>query len=183
MEAPPEFDDGDGCVEEGRISCAPKSEQGRSKRPLGVQNMTSRGASPAPKPVRTNYNLSARDASGPRQASQRRDARWPASNGKGPSPRCEGGSETGGALTGGALDLGPIEIDRAALDRWAGMLVALEAKRLAQEARAWLGKGNLCAVSADKLLVKNTFVAERVDQVFGTVLRDHGFSVAVTGSG
>jgi hypothetical protein len=172
-----------------------KRVSSESKRVSSEANTVSSGE---PLPFTRSNTLSARDANGPLQASQRRDARWPASHGKGRSASGQAGAALDRSGNGSALGAAPrtkweneddlinalaVKVDPAAYDAWASLVVAVAARRQAQEARAWLSFRNVVSVNDGVIVVSNALTASKVNEIFGALLAEQGWRVAVSGAG
>lgn len=75
-------------------------------------------------------------------------------------------------------------VDRASFDAWAGLVLALVKRREQDLARAWLSRqAGVCVHPGKLIMASKPFTKERIEQAFGGLLREHGWQVAVAGSG
>jgi hypothetical protein len=75
-------------------------------------------------------------------------------------------------------------VDREAFDAWAGLVLAVVKRREQDLARAWLSRqAGVCVHPGKLIMASKPFTKERIEQAFGGLLREHGWQVAVAGSG
>jgi hypothetical protein len=68
-------------------------------------------------------------------------------------------------------------------EAWAGLVVAIVARRQSEEARAWLSRRNVCRVADHLIVVVNALTADKVREIFGALLAEQGWRVTVSGQG